>query len=93
MIRFKDENKEKHLFEAKEMIEEMDGKVPSLLSVKCGINFAREDRAMDLCLIAEFADRNGLHEYAVHPEHLKVIDYIKKFADYSKVVDYETVQD
>jgi len=92
MIRFKEKDREKHLAEAKRLIEDMIGKVPSLLSIRCGINFAEEDRAMDLCLTAEFADRKGLQEYAVHPEHLKVIDYIKKVADYSKVVDYETVQ-
>jgi hypothetical protein len=46
---------------------------------------------MDLVLRATFDVRQGLEEYAVHPEHLRVIDYIKSVAEYSRVVDYETV--
>ena len=91
MIKFKEsEEKDRHLREAKVMIDDLMGRVPSLRSMETGINFSPEERAMDLCLIATFDDRKGLEEYAVHPVHLKVIDYIKSVAEYSKVVDYES---
>ena len=90
MIRFREsEEKERNLRLAKEKIDGLMGKVPSLRSMETGINFSPEDRAMDLCLIATFDDREGLEEYAVHPEHLQVIEFIKSVAEYSKVVDYE----
>ena len=90
MIRFREEEgEEEAVLRAAEMIEALVLKVPSLRSMETGINFSPEERAMDLCLIAHFDDREGLQEYAVHPEHQKVIAYIKEKAEYSKVVDYE----
>ena len=92
MIKFKEsEEKNARIERAKELIDALTGTVPSLRSMETGINFSPEERAMDLVLTATFDDRRGLEEYAVHPEHLKVIDYIKSVADYSRVVDYEKI--
>ena len=83
-------NKKKNIDKAKELIDRLTEKVPSLRSMETGVNFSSEERAMDLSLIARFDDRKGLEEYAGHPDHLEVIDYIKSVAEYSKVVDYES---
>ena len=92
MIRFRESpEKEAILRRAKELIDALMGKVPSLRSMETGINFSPEERAMDLVLTATFDDRRGLEEYAVHPEHLKVIEWLKGVAEYSKVVDYERI--
>ena len=92
MIKFADAaEKGERIREAKRLIDALVEKVPSLRSMETGINFSPEERAMDLVLRATFDDRKGLEEYAVHPEHLRVIDYIKSVAEYSRVVDYETV--
>ena len=90
MIKFKEsEEKEERIRRARDRIEALREKVPSLRRMETGINFASEERAMDLVLTATFDDREGLERYAVHPEHLKVIEYIKSVAEYSKVADYE----
>ena len=91
MIKFKDSCTLDKIKEIKNDIDSLVGKVPTLLSMESGLNFSDEDRAMDLVLIATFNDKEGLREYAVHKEHLKVIDKIKEYAEYSKVVDYEKV--
>jgi hypothetical protein len=92
MIKFRESpEKASHIEKAKTLIDRLAGKVPSLRSMETGINFAEEERAMDLVLRATFDDRKGLEEYAIHPEHLKVIEYIKSVAEYSKVVDYEAL--
>ena len=88
-IALKPENKTENALEAKRRIEAMMGKVESLRFIEVGINFAEEDRAMDLALTARFDDQEGLEAYAVHPVHLEVIEYIKSVAEYTKVVDYE----
>ena len=54
-----------------------------------GMNFAKEDRAMDLSIITSFATKEDLNAYAVHSEHVKVVEFIKSVVEYSKVVDYE----
>jgi len=89
MFKFQEEHKTAHIEKAKEMLGNLMGTVPTLLSMEVGLNFAEEERAMDLSIVTTFADKEGLQEYAAHPEHLKVIAFIKSVAAYSKVVDYE----
>ncbi|MCF6206742.1 MAG: Dabb family protein [Sulfurovum sp.] len=89
MFKFKETNKQPNLIQAKQMLENLMGAVPSLRSMDVGINFSQEERAMDMSIITTFESKEGLEAYAVHPEHLKVVDFIKQVVEYSKVVDYE----
>jgi len=90
-FQFKEENKKANIIQAKQMLESLMGAVPTLRSMDVGINFSKEERAMDLSIITVFESKEGLDAYAVHPEHLKVVDFIKTVVEYSKVVDYERV--
>ena len=75
--------------EIKQQIEGLADLVPGLLNIKVGHNFAQEERAMDMVLISHFESKEDLDFYATHPEHLKVVEYIKTVAEYTKVVDFE----
>jgi hypothetical protein len=86
---FKEENKKANIIQAKQMLENLMGAVPSLRSIDIGLNFAKEDRAMDMSIITVFEGKEGLNAYAIHPEHIKVINFIKTVVNYTKVVDYE----
>ena len=88
LFQFKEENKKANIIQAKQMLENLMGAVPSLRSIDVGVNFSIEERAMDLSIITAFESQEDLEAYAVHPEHLKVVDFIKTVVEYSKVVDY-----
>jgi len=88
LFQFKEENKKANIIQAKQMLENLMGAVPSLRSIDVGVNFSTEERAMDLSIITAFESQEDLEAYAVHPEHLKVVDFIKTVVEYSKVVDY-----
>jgi len=88
MFKFKEENRKANIIQAKQMLENLMGAVPSLRSIDVGVNFSEEERAMDLSIITSFESKEGLDAYAIHPEHLKVVDFIKEVVEYSKVVDY-----
>jgi len=88
MFNFENENKKENLEKAKMMLDALVGTIPSLKSMEVGINFSKEERAMDLSLYSEFNDKEGLDLYANHPEHLEVVKFIKSVAISSKVVDY-----
>ncbi|MGC9351245.1 MAG: Dabb family protein [Sulfurovum sp.] len=88
MFKFKEADKTANIEQAKEMLENLMGSVPTLQSMEVGVSFADEERAMDLSIVTTFNDKEGLQEYAVHPEHLKVVAFIKSVVEYSKVVDY-----
>lgn len=79
------------MVQAKQMLENLLETVPTLKSMEVGSNFADETRAMDLSIITTFDNKEGLQAYAVHPEHVKVVEFIKSVVEYSKVVDYERV--
>ena len=85
---FKDENKEENIQKAKEMLLSLMESVPSLKKMEVGINFSKEERAMDLSIYTEFDDVLGLEEYAIHPKHLEVVAFIKTVVTSSKVSDY-----
>ena len=89
MFKFKDENKDENLLVVKGKLEELVSKIPTLNSMEVGINFAQEDRASDISLYSTFNTKDDLRAYAIHPEHLKVVELIKSVAKESKVVDYE----
>ncbi len=88
MLKFKDEHKKANMIQVKQMLENLMGAIPSLKSMDVGFNFSKEERSMDMSLISSFSSKEDLEAYAVHPEHLKVIDFIKTVVEYSKVVDY-----
>ena len=88
MFQFKEENKKANIIQSKQMLENLMGAVPTLRSMDVGVNFSNEERAMDLGLISVFESQAGLDAYVVHPEHQKVVLFLKSVIEYSKVVDY-----
>lgn len=88
MFKFKEENKKANMIQAKQMLENLMGAVPSLKSIDVGHNTIESDRAMDLSLIAVFETKEGLDIYDAHPEHQRVVAFIKSVVEYSKAVDY-----
>ncbi len=89
MFKFKEENKKENLLVAKNKLESLLSQVPTLNFMEVGINFADEARAFDMSLYSKFNTKEDLKAYAIHPEHLKVVEFIKSVALESKVVDYE----
>jgi hypothetical protein len=88
MFDFRDDNRKDNIQKVKEMLEVLIDSVPSLNKMEVGVNFSKEARAMDLSIYTEFDDIEDLEAYAIHPEHLKVVEFIKTVVTSSKVSDY-----
>jgi len=88
LFTFKEENKRNNILKAKAMIEDLRGKIDFIKSIEVGVNFDKAPRAMNMSLYSRFETVEDLDAYAIHPEHLKVIEFIKSVTEYSKVVDY-----
>jgi hypothetical protein len=88
MFKFKEENKKANIIQSKQMLENLMGAVPSLKSIDVGVNCIESDRAMDLSIITAFESKGGLDAYDEHPEHQKVVTFIKSVVEYSKATDY-----
>lgn len=89
MFKFKEENKQENILKVKELLEALDSTVDVLNSMEVGINFNPTERAFDMSIYTKFDSKENLKSYAVHPEHLKVLEFIKAVTVETKVVDYE----
>jgi stage III sporulation protein SpoIIIAA len=88
MFRFKEENRDTNIEEVRKRLNALVELIPTLKSMEVGVDFSRTDRAFDLSLYSTFDTKEDLKAYAVHPEHLKVVELIKSVTVESKVVDY-----
>lgn len=88
MFKFKDENKALNLAKVQAKLNKLEELIDEVKTMEVGINFTEADRAMDLSLYSTFETEEDLEVYAVHPEHLKVVELIKEVTVESKVVDY-----
>lgn len=73
----------------KQRLEALAGKIPGLLNIEVGIDFAGSEQAADLVLYAELENRQALDIYQNHTEHLAVVPLVKAAAVSRTVVDYE----
>ena len=73
----------------KEGLLSLYGRVPSLRCAEVGQDVLHSDASYDMCLICTFDDMPGFIEYRDHPEHQKVLAYIKQVISDRKVIDYE----
>ena len=89
MFKFKDNKKEENISLVKVKLEALVKKIDSLVSIEVGVDFNQSQRAFDLSLYSKFNTLKDLKTYAVHEEHLKVVNLIKEVTIESKVVDYE----
>ena len=78
-----------HAAEAAKRLLAMKGRIPSLVDIEAGVDTTRSERCWELGLITRFHNREGLSNYATHPVHLEVVEYIRAHAEASIVVDFE----
>ena len=89
MWKFKDEVAETDKLEMKRQLEALKGVVPSLIDIEIGQDVVGKDASKDMVLYSEFASLEDLSAYANHPEHLKVVEFVKPLVCERAVVDYE----
>ena len=67
----------------------MKGRVPGMLTLDAGADFAASPRSCDLCLCETFESREALETYRTHPVHLPVQAHMHAIMDHSFSADYE----
>ena len=85
----KDKNKDEVIKNLKSMLDGLPSKIREIKDYEIGINYADSPLAKDMVLISTFDTKEDLENYRVHPEHKKVVEYIKETVEASYVVDYE----
>lgn len=73
----------------KTALEALPAQIPQIKNFEVRINISDSGSASDLALIGEFASKEDLETYKVHPEHKKVLDLISSIKGRTAVVDFE----
>jgi hypothetical protein len=81
--------KKENALKVKAMLEDMRGKIPGMLKLEVGLNFEDTGSAADISLYTEFTSREALDAYQIHPEHMKVKEFLPLVRSEKRVVDYE----
>ncbi|HAM22408.1 MAG TPA: stress responsive protein [Actinobacteria bacterium] len=68
-------------------LRDLRGQIPSLLSLRCGQNAVDKPNSWDIALITEHADEDGLKQYATHPVHLELVEWLASRLARRAVVD------
>ncbi len=82
------ENTEKQQAEFLQGLRQLYGVIPEIMNMEVGVNSGDKEN-YDACLIADFADFDALHRYAVDPRHQAVAALCKEIRISRVAADYE----
>jgi len=83
-------SKAENLAAMKALLEELPAKIPGVVALEVATTGLFESvPATEIALYTVFKTREDLMAYAVHPEHLKVGEFVKAVAAERRVIDYE----
>ena len=77
-----------NLKRAKALLEILKGRINVIRRFEIGIDLSQTENSYDLVLISEFADTRALKEYQDHPDHLRVVEFLRKVHEGKVVVDH-----
>lgn len=63
--------------------------IPELRRMEVGFDVSHTDMSYDMLLLTEFDSLEALHTYKVHPEHVKVSEYVARVKTARVVADVE----
>ena len=73
----------------KELLSALPPLIPVLRHLEVGVDVFAASPACDVILYTAFDTRADLDAYQVHPEHLRVVGFVKQVVATRSVVDYE----
>lgn len=83
-------SKAENLKIARDMINALAKSISQIKTLETGINDTLAPSAnWDLALISTFESFDDLNAYQIHPEHLKLVEFMKKVRDLRSAVDFE----
>ncbi len=70
-------------------LETLKQKIPLIKSLEVGFDIARTKNSFDLALNLAFDAWEDVENYGVHPDHINVVETIKKICQEHTKVDFE----
>lgn len=74
--------------ELEQQLADLPRQIAEIESLDFGLDVVRSGRSFDFGLLAGFRDLEALKRYQEHPEHQKVLEILKTFAEQIIAVDF-----
>ncbi len=69
-------------------LESLKDSIDEIVNLEVGINISNRPTAFDMSLYVQFETEKDLAIYSKHPEHVKVLDFMRSVELETAVVDY-----
>lgn len=74
--------------ELKSRLLDLKNKIDQLKSIEVGINAIHPEKNHDVVLVTTFDSFDDLAAYSIHPDHMKVVDFVKEIATGRAAADF-----
>ena len=74
IFKIKEETPEEKVQTMIDNLNNLEGKIEEINWIKAGKNFSTRSKGFEILLNSEFASKEALSAYAIHPEHVKVVE-------------------
>jgi len=89
MWTLQEQSKQENAIKAKTLLEALNGKIPGLIKLEVGIDLVGETNTADIVLYSEFESEAAMADYLTHPEHVKIVPFMKSIRLERFVIDYK----
>jgi hypothetical protein len=72
------------------LLRELPARISCIRSFEVGVDVLHGEQSFDLALSATFASLDDLREYQQHPEHQRVVAFLRSVHNGRAVVDFES---
>ena len=87
-MKFKSEVTEADIVDLEKSLDELPNAITEIQMYELGRDVLHTERSYDFAIVALFANEEALKRYQKHPEHLKVLEKIKKLCESVVTVDF-----
>lgn len=88
MFKLRTDVSEAAFAELEQQLADLPRQIAEIESLDFGLDVVRSERSYDFGLLAGFRDLEALKRYQEHPEHQKVLEILKTFAEQIIAVDF-----
>ncbi len=88
-FKFKSETTEEEKNKLINELKTLKDKISLVKRLEVGTDVGRKPNSFDLALNTDFNSWEDVESYAVHPDHVKVVEFIKQVCENTCKVDYE----
>ena len=87
-FKFKSEVKEADIVELEKGLAALPGAIPEIQEYMFGRDVIHSERSYDFALVSGFADLKAMERYQKHPNHLPVLELVKRICSTVLAVDF-----